>query len=116
MIQKVLSTLERRLNNRVAIIIFKSSFLKTLSLKDIETEDLISLARSIIGIDVTIFIKEVENNFFRVSIRSRFDISSHRIAMEFNGGGHVHAAGFFYKGPVEDAKRDILEVIKKHLS
>jgi phosphoesterase RecJ-like protein len=115
MIQKVLSTLELHLNNRVAIIYFRKRFLNRLSLKDIETEDIISIARSITGVDVTIFIKEIDEDFFRVSIRSRFDVSSHQIAVAFNGGGHDHAAGFFYKGKIRNAKKDIIEVIRQHL-
>jgi phosphoesterase RecJ-like protein len=113
MIQKVLSTLELRLNNRVAIIYFKRKFLDTLTLKDIETEDVISIARSIRGVDVTLFFKEIEDNFFRVSIRSRDDISSQKVARLFKGGGHNHAAGFFYKGNLENGKIDVLKVIKK---
>ncbi|MCP5105718.1 MAG: bifunctional oligoribonuclease/PAP phosphatase NrnA [bacterium] len=113
MIQKVLSTLEILLDKRVAIIDFKQDFLNTLSLKDIETEDVISIARSIMGVEVTLFFKEIGDNHFRVSIRSREDISSQQVAKAFNGGGHDHAAGFFYKGPLQDGKRDVLEVIEK---
>lgn len=112
MIQKVLSTLEVRLNKRVAIIDFKRKFLNTLSLKDIETEEVISIARSIRGVDVTLFFKEIEDNSFRVSIRSRDDISSQEVARNFNGGGHDHAAGFFYNGKLADGKKDVLKAIK----
>ena len=115
MIQKVLSTLELSLNKRVAIIIFKRHFLNDLSLKDIETEDIISIARSIKGVSVTLFFKEIEENFYRVSIRSKSDISSHGVAKMFNGGGHDHAAGFFYRGDLKSGKKEILNVIKKQL-
>ncbi len=115
MIQKVLSTLELHLEKRVAIIYFKREFLETLSLKDIETEDVISIARSIMGVDVTMFFKEIEDKFFRVSIRSRDDISSQKVAREFKGGGHDHAAGFFYQGNIEDAKKDVLKTISKQI-
>lgn len=113
MIQKVLSTLELHLNNRVAVIDFKREFLDTLTLKDIETEDVISIARSIRGVDVTLFFKEIEKNSFRVSIRSRDDISSQKVARLFNGGGHNHAAGFFYNGNLGNGKNDVLKVIEK---
>jgi phosphoesterase RecJ-like protein len=113
MIEKVLSTLELDLNKRVAMIDFKREFLSTLSLKDIETEDIISIARSIKGVDVTLFFKEISHDHYRVSIRSRENVSSQEVAKIFDGGGHDHAAGFFYKGKIEDAKRDILNIIKK---
>ena len=115
MIQKVLSTLELLENKRVALIIFRRSFLTRLSLKDIETEDVISIARSILGVDVTLFFKEIEDNYFRVSIRSRGDICSQEVARAFNGGGLPHAAGFFFRGEIETAKKEILAVVKKQM-
>jgi bifunctional oligoribonuclease and PAP phosphatase NrnA len=115
MIQKVLSTLELRIDNKVAMIAFRQNFLTRLSLNDIETEDVISIARSILGVDVTLFFKEIEENHFRVSIRSRGDICSQEVAKAFNGGGHPHAAGFFFKGNIETAKKEILRVVKKQM-
>jgi len=113
MIQKVLSTLELRLDKRAAVIDFKREFLKTLNLRDIETEDVISIARSILGVDVTLFFKEIGDDYYRVSLRSRGNISSQEVAKVFNGGGHDHAAGFFYKGPLDKAKKDVLELVKR---
>jgi phosphoesterase RecJ-like protein len=115
MIQKVLSTLELRVNKQVAMITFRRNFLTRLSLKDIETEDVISIARSILGVDVTLFFKEIEDNYFRVSIRSRGNICSQEVAKAFKGGGHPHAAGFFFRGEIETAKKEILEVVKKQM-
>ena len=115
MIQKVLSTLELHFSNRVAIIVFKREFLHRLTLKDIETEDVISIARSILGVDVTLFFKEVEDNYFRVSIRSRGSICSQEVARTFKGGGHPHAAGFFFRGPLDSAKKEILAVVQKQI-
>lgn len=116
MIQRVLSTLELHQDNRIAMIHFKQEFLDHLSLKDIETEDVISIARSIQGVEVTLFFKEIGENYFRISIRSRGDISSQEVAKAFSGGGHAHAAGFFYQGDIGDARNDIINVIKKQLT
>jgi phosphoesterase RecJ-like protein len=115
MIQKVLSTLELHLDNRVAMIVFKRKFLERLSLKDIETEDVISIARSVLGVEVTLFLKEIADNYYRVSIRSRGEICSQEVARVFNGGGHLHAAGFFFKGDMAAAEKEILAVVKKQL-
>ena len=115
MLQKVLSTLELELDKRVAIILFKRDFLDVLDLKDIETEDVISIARSIIGINVTLFFKEIDDDYYRISIRSKGGFSSQRVARVFKGWGHDHAAGFFYRGDMIKAKKDILNEIKKQL-
>jgi len=115
MISKVLSTLEMHLNNQVSIITFKRDYLKDIDLKDIETEDIITIARSIDGIKVTLFFKEIDDNYYRVSIRSKGDVNSQEIAKKFNGGGHNHAAGFFYKGDLQDSKKVVLKEIEKQI-
>ncbi len=116
MMSMVLGTLEMSLNNRVASIEFRRSFLPTISLHDIETEDIVAIARSIADVQVLLFFKEIEDDLFRVSIRSRDDISAQKVAQAFQGGGHHHAAGFFYRGDLPSAKRDILAVIRDQLA
>jgi len=116
MLQKVLATLDLKLENRVAIIDFKRRYLDQLSLKDIETEDVISIARSIRGVETTLFFKEIGDDHYRISIRSKGKINSQLIAKQFHGGGHAHAAGFFYKGSFEDAKKEILEIIHHQMN
>lgn len=116
MLTQVLSTLTLAFGNRVAMIDFKRSFLQTLQLKDIETEDIITIARSINGVQVLLFFKEIEGDYYRVSIRSRDDFSALRIAQTFQGGGHNHAAGFFYRGNLETAQKEILELVRQQLT
>lgn len=113
MLQRVLSTLELHIDNRVAFIFFKREFLNRLALKDIETEDVISIARSIRGVDVTLFFKEIGDDYYRVSIRSRGDINSQEVAKLYNGGGHAHAAGFFFRGDLDNARTQILSEIRR---
>jgi phosphoesterase RecJ-like protein len=116
MISKILSTMELQLNNRVSIIEFQRKFLEHLNLKEIETEDIIAIARSIDGVKVTLFFKEIETDLYRVSIRSKGNFSSQLVASAFDGGGHDHAAGFFFHGSIDRAKEKILPIIKDHLN
>jgi bifunctional oligoribonuclease and PAP phosphatase NrnA len=115
MLTRVLSTLEMALGDRVAMIDFQRDFLTHISLKDIETEDIIAIARSIDGVRVLLFFKEIADDYFRVSIRSRDDFSARQVAQAFEGGGHHHAAGFFYRGDLASAKREILRLIAEQL-
>jgi len=115
MLTKVLSTLELALDERVAMIDFQRSFLDHLTLKDIETEDVIAIARSIDSVQVLLFFKEIADNYYRISIRSRDNFSARQIAQGFNGGGHNHAAGFFYRGELAVAKKEIMQRIQKQL-
>jgi phosphoesterase RecJ-like protein len=115
MLTRVLSTLEMALDGRVAMIYFQRDFLERLSLKDIETEDILAAARSIDGVQVLLFFKEIADDYFRVSIRSRNDFSARQVAQVFQGGGHHHAAGFFYRGSLAGAKKEIMKLIAAQL-
>jgi phosphoesterase RecJ-like protein len=113
MLTRVLATLETALDDRVAMIHFQRDFLSELSLKEIETEDIIAIARSIDGVEVVLFFKEIADDYFRVSIRSRGEFSARQVAQAFEGGGHDHAAGFFYRGNLNSAKKEILQLITR---
>lgn len=78
------------------------------------TEGFIDMIRVIEGVDVAVLLKCKKENACRVSMRSKnTDVS--RIAMSFNGGGHVKAAGCTLEMPFEQAKKTIIEAIDQAL-
>ena len=82
--------------------------------KDVNTDNFISFARYIEGVDVALLFKAVEPAFTRVSMRSQnTDVAA--IALSFGGGGHVRAAGCTVELPLEQAKAKVLEAIGKAL-
>lgn len=112
---RVLSTLVmNRQGNIAAITMFKRT-LRALHLREIDTEDITTLARSIRGVEMVLFFKEMAKDTFRVSLRSKGSANAAAIAEHFGGGGHVHAAGFTAVGPYEDLIRDIPCQIEKML-
>jgi len=115
MMSKVLATLELAMDKRVAMIRFQRDFLPHLALRDIETEDIIACARSIQDVQVILFFKEMDAEYFRVSIRSRGDFSAQKVAQQFGGDGHHHAAGFYFSGTIANAKAEILKLVGQQL-
>ncbi len=115
MLQRVLSTLQIHQNGEVAVIHYRSDFMENLQLKDVDTEDVVAIVRSILGVNMTLFFKEVEPERFRVSIRSRGQANAQLIASRFGGGGHQHAAGYNHDGPLESGIQAALQVIAQHL-
>lgn len=99
---QVLSTLELNRDGSIALIRLFKDDLRSLNLSEIDTEDITTLARSIKGVNVVLFFKEMDPNVFRVSIRSKGTAHAAHIAEHFGGGGHPHAAGFTVYGPFED--------------
>ena len=79
------------------------------------TEGFIDQIRVIEGVDVSLLLKFKEKNVCRVSMRSKtVDVS--KIAMKFDGGGHIRAAGCTLNMPFEDAKRTIMQAIDDALN
>jgi len=63
---QVLSRLQIKGQNQIAIISMFQNELSSLGLKEIDTEDITTLARSIKGIQLVLFFKEMEPNVYRV--------------------------------------------------
>lgn len=82
--------------------------------KNVNTDNFISFARYIEGVDVAVLFKAVEPEITRVSMRSQnTDVAA--IALSFGGGGHIRAAGCTVQAPLAEAKKQVLEAIGKNL-
>ncbi|MFB0566875.1 MAG: bifunctional oligoribonuclease/PAP phosphatase NrnA [Candidatus Aminicenantaceae bacterium] len=110
---QILSTLQMNKNGNIAIITMFKEFLDALNIKEIDTEDITTLARSIKGVEIVLFFKQIENNIFRISLRSKGRANAAFIAEHFGGGGHVHAAGFTVSGEYEKLLKDVPEMVEK---
>lgn len=79
---------------------------------EIETEGFIAYARYIQGVEVAVFLKEIDTAVTRVSMRSKnMDVSS--VALHFGGGGHVRAAGCTIYSKLDEARSLLLEQLQK---
>lgn len=54
------------------------------------------------GVEVAIFLYEMENHVFKVSMRSNNYVDVSKVASYFGGGGHIRAAGCTMNGSVHD--------------
>lgn len=81
-----------------------------------DTEGLIDTLRSIEGVQVALFLEELDSEQVRVSLRSKdanFDVCE--IAQNFNGGGHALAAGARPSGSLADVEANLLKAIHDEL-
>ncbi|MFZ2053954.1 MAG: bifunctional oligoribonuclease/PAP phosphatase NrnA [Candidatus Aminicenantales bacterium] len=114
---QVLSTLQINKRGNIATIAMFKKNLQALRLKEIDTEDISTLARSIKGVEMVLFFKEMDKDTFRVSIRSKGKANAAAIAESFDGGGHVHAAGFTafgrYERLIKEVPRKIETILRR---
>ena len=74
---------------------------------------IVSQLRLTAGVEVAMFIYEVETQSFKVSLRSNGNVDVSKIAVYFGGGGHMRAAGCDLQGSVYDVINNVTEQICK---
>lgn len=63
------------------------------------------------GVEVAIFLHELEPLSYKVSMRSKDVIDVSKIAAQFGGGGHIKAAGCTITGTFHDIINSVLELV-----
>ncbi len=77
------------------------------------TDGFINFPRSICGVEVAIFFREVENGLFKVGFRSKGKVDVSVLAAAFGGGGHHNAAGCKVTGTREEVRNKVISCIEK---
>ena len=108
----VLSSLTMNVKGTIAVISMFKRDTEALHLEEVDTEDMTTLARSIKGVEMVMFFKEMGPEVFRISLRSKGKANAARVAEHFGGGGHIHASGFTAYGPYDRLIRDVPAVVE----
>jgi phosphoesterase RecJ-like protein len=66
-------------------------------------EGLVNYPKSIEGVEIGIFFKEIEPGKIKISLRSKTKIDVNKLAQKFGGGGHKRAAGCILETPLRNA-------------
>ena len=80
-----------------------------------DLDGIIEQLRQTRGVEVAIFLYEVETQKYKVSLRSKTKVDVSKIAAFFGGGGHVRAAGCTMDGTVHDIVNNISMHIEQAL-
>ena len=81
-----------------------------------DMEGIVSQLRLTAGVEVAIFIYELETQRFKVSLRSNGKVDVSKIAVFFGGGGHVRASGCDMQGSMYDVINNLTAEIEKQLA
>jgi phosphoesterase RecJ-like protein len=108
---RVLSTLEIRGNIAITTVTQKM-FEETGSLPE-DTENFVSFPRIMKDVKVSILLREVEADHFKISLRSQDNINVARIAEAFGGGGHINAAGCKIRSDADTVKASVVQKLRE---
>ena len=83
--------------------------------KSEDHDGIVEMGRDIEGVEVSIFLREVADDEYKISLRSNEYVNVSDICLLFNGGGHIRAAGGSISLPFEKAKEKIVTECKNNL-
>ncbi len=113
LLKKALETLSLDFQNQVGSLVVTQSALTESGATYEHTEGFVEIPRSVKGISISILYTQLEDNYFKLSLRSKGKISVEKIAKKFGGGGHANAAACRIKGNIEAVKEEVLKAIKE---
>ncbi|GAB4340480.1 MAG: bifunctional oligoribonuclease/PAP phosphatase NrnA [Desulfobulbaceae bacterium] len=109
LLQKVLATLELHGGDRIAVIRVTTDMLESTGCSMEDTENFINLPRSVVTVEVAVFLKETGEGRVSVSMRAKGGCDVAEVASRFGGGGHRNAAGFrVEETTLEDVRESVL--------
>ncbi len=112
LISDITSTLSMHFGGKVAVISVTDELLSSRGMRADDADFLVSLPRSIEGVEVGVFLKK-RGNDVKVSLRSGDSADVSEIAARLGGGGHIRAAGITLQNvDTENAKEIILGELK----
>ena len=104
---KVINTMQ--IQDGVSIVRIDQKMFEETSTSEADTENFVEFPRIMKGIKVSVLFREIEDGYFKLSLRSKGNINVAKIAGEFGGGGHKNAAGCKIRADFETAKREMLK-------
>ena len=99
---KVLSRTRFYEDGKIGLIYFTKQDFEECKTQSENTSGIINNVLNIDKIMIAISVVQVENNSYRVSIRTKAPYDASKIAVSFGGGGHIRAAGCRISGFMED--------------
>ncbi len=99
---------------KVRTVVMTEEFAKKFGLNSDEVDGLVDMPRRIRGTEIAAALKEV-NGKIRVSLRSNGDADVSKVALKFDGGGHIKAAGCSIYDDINTAEKLIVTACEEVL-
>lgn len=79
------------------------------------TDGFVNYPRSIRGVEVAIFFRQLEERKFKIGFRSKGKVNVAAFAAGLGGGGHHNAAGCTLEGTLEEVKASVYKIVEDAL-
>lgn len=108
-----LGTIELRCNGKVALMVVTGEMYRMSGATEEMTESFVNYPRSIEGVKVAVFIREIGEERYKLSLRAKEDVDVSEVASIFGGGGHRRAAGCIMEGRMDEIKDRIIGTLER---
>ncbi len=113
LLKKTLETISLDMENQVGSLVVTKKALSEAGATYEHTEGFVDILRSVKGISISVLYTQLDDNLYKLSLRSKGKVNVEKIAKMFGGGGHVNAAACRIQGEIETIKRDILKAVRE---
>lgn len=113
LLRESLNSLEYFYDNRMAVQLLTQEQLKSVGATEEEVDGFVQMPFQVGGIVLSAFILELREGW-KMSVRSKGDVSAAALAQAFGGNGHFHAAGarFYDKYSAKEVKERVVRLAK----
>jgi phosphoesterase RecJ-like protein len=108
----IISRMETFLDGRVCFLTLPSEEMKKRNLKYGDMEGLVEWTMRMRDVQVGALFKDMKPDFTKISLRSKGEVDVCKVAQQFDGGGHLNAAGCHMETDLESAKKKLLDALK----
>lgn len=113
---RMLATLQTDSDGRIAYLTLTHQMFSETGTAESETDAFISYALAIQGVQIGLLFTELDQGTVKISFRSKGEIWINKLAREFGGNGHKHAAGArVHNTTLSDTIPQVLAHARKHL-
>lgn len=113
--KKVIDRMEFLADGKITFTYITLKDLEEVNAEEGDHEGLVDIGRDIEGVEVSIFLREIEEGSYKASLRSNNYVNVSDACIMFNGGGHIRAAGCTINMPLEEAREKMVDHIKSYL-
>jgi phosphoesterase RecJ-like protein len=115
LLSKCLPTLEVFKGGQAASVTVTHDMYSTCGADAELTDGFVNYPRSIRGVEVAIFFRQLEEKKFKVGFRSKGKVNVAAFSAALGGGGHHNAAGCTVEGTLDDVKNIVYRIVEESL-
>ncbi|MCP1101171.1 phosphoesterase RecJ-like protein [Aequitasia blattaphilus] len=104
------------LDGKVIVGSVSKEVLKFYNVTTKDLDGIVNQLRNTKGVEVALFMYELEDGIYKASLRSNKEVDVNAIAGLYGGGGHIRAAGFSMPGTAHDIANNVAREVEMQLN